>query len=154
MKDWMRWMHASVALYLRSVAAGISVPAMVEGIDERSSAFSQAPDRIEIRVNGPYTRKVQGGHSARLFVNVLVTSNFGDKLKNAFGMDNILGEIHAALDQPIPLLRVGSVTDDKVQIGCLSGVSEIKVFHFGQLAPEERVRQAIVTAAFQYEFDE
>lgn len=150
--DWTRWMHASVCLYMKSVADSNSVPSLAEGLEERTQTFMQASDRIEVRVNGPYTKKHVGLYEARLYVNVLVTSNMGDA-KNAFALDNILGWVHEAMDAEIPLIRTGSASDDQVQIGCLKVINDLKVFNFGQLTSEDRVRQGLVTAAYLYHFE-
>jgi hypothetical protein len=151
--DWARWMQASVCLYLESVAATHSIPALSEGLEERTAEYMQAGDRIEIRVNGPFTRKYSGLYEARLYVNVLVTSRFGDNVKNVYSLADILGWVHDALDAGIPLLRTGSSDDDQVQIGCLSVEGEVKVFHFGQINADDLIRQGMVTAAYSYQFE-
>lgn len=150
--DWTRWMHSSVAQYLKNVAQTNSIPSLAEGLEDRKSSFMQAPDRIEIRVNGPFTRKMSGLYEARLYVNVLVTSTMGET-KNAFALDDILGWTHEAMDSEIPLLRTGAASDDQEQIGCLKVIGEVKVHQFGQLNPEDRIRQGMVTAAYRYHFD-
>lgn len=153
---WTRWMHASVASYLKSVAATIQVPAFAEGLEERTKLFQNATDRIEIRVNGPYTKKLQGLYEARLLVNVLVTSNLGER-KNAFSMLNTLGTIHNAMDANIPLFMMGDASESTefgfVQIGCLQPVNQVQVYNFGQITPEDRTRQGMVTCAYIYYFD-
>lgn len=150
--DWSRWIHASVALYLKSVADDNSIPSLVEGLEDRDRDFQQAPDRIEIRVNGPFTKKLSGFYEARVYANVLVTSNMGDT-KNVFALDNILGWVHEAMDSEIPLLQTGSSSDSQAQIGCLKVIDEVKTFHFGQLNSEDRIRQGMVTAAYKYHFE-
>ena len=150
--DWSRWMHASVAAYLKNVADGIQLPSLVEGVEDRTKAFMKATDRAEIRVNGPYTKKFSGMHEARIYVNVLVTSNMGQD-KNAFSYDTILGAFHAAMDVEIPLFKTGSSADDQTQIGCLKQIDEVKVFRFGQLSSDDRVRQGMVTSAYTYHFE-
>lgn len=153
MKDMRRWMHASVALYLKSVAVLHGIPALCEGLDERTTAFQEAPDRMEIRMNGPYTTRLPGITEARVTVNVLFTSNFGSNQKNAFSLDNAMGATHQAMDLGIPLFRTGAATDDRVQIGCLQVIKDVKVFDFGQLDAITRTRQGMVTASYQFDFD-
>jgi hypothetical protein len=153
MRGIRRWIHASVASYLKSLATSISIPALCEGLDERTTTFQEAPDRMEIRLNGPYTTRLSGITEARVTVNVLVTSNFGSNKKNAFSLDNTLGRIHEAMDAGIPLFRLGASTDDLVQLGCLQVIKDVKVFDFGQLDASTRVRQGMVTASYQFDFD-
>lgn len=146
-------MHASVCSYLKSVGQTNSVPTLAEGLEDRTDAFMQAPDRFEIRVNGPYTKKLPGLHEARIYVNVLVTSTMGDERKNVFALDNILGFIHEAMDTNIPLFEMGASADSQTQIGCMSVIADVKIIHFGQLTPEDRIRQGMVTAAYLYHFE-
>lgn len=153
MRDMRRWMHASVALYLKSIAASAGIPALCEGLDERTTAFQEAPDRMEIRMNGPYTTRLPGITEARITVNVIFTSNFGSNQKNAFSLDNALGRAHEAMDAGIPIFRTGAVTDDQVQIGCMQVIKDVKVFDFGQLDATSRTRQGMVTASYQFDFD-
>jgi hypothetical protein len=151
--DWTRWMHASVAAYLRTVATTAGIPSLAEGLEERTTAFEEAQDRVEIRFNGPYTRRYSGLTEAKMSVNVLLTSNFGNKKKNAFSLDNALGQFHSAMDAGIPLFKMGAPTDDLAQLGCLQVISDVKVFHFGQLDPKDRIRQGMVTASYLYHFN-
>lgn len=151
--NWTRWLHASVAAYLKSAATTANVPSLAEGLEERTTSFEEAPDRLEIRFNGPYTKRLSGLTEARVGVNVLVTSNFGSKTKNAFSLDITLGAIHSAMDSGIPLFKMGAVTDDLTQLGCLQVINEVKVFNFGQLDPKDRIRQGMVDASYLFHFD-
>ena len=50
--NWARWVFASVATYLKEVALEAELTAIVEGLDDRTTEFMEAPDRCEIRITG------------------------------------------------------------------------------------------------------
>ena len=54
--NWARWVFASLATLLKGVAEDCNLPVIVEGLDERTTAFMEATDRVEIRITGPFTR--------------------------------------------------------------------------------------------------
>lgn len=152
--NWARWIHASIGKYLKDVATTISVPSLVEGIDDRSDTFMESPDRVEIRVNGPFTQEQSAGYF-RLYVdvNVLVNSMMGDQGKNAYKLDEILGEFHSAMDAAIAIYRLGTgPDDDQSLLGCLTprpGKNDsIRVIHFGQLDRTDRIKQGMVDARY------
>jgi hypothetical protein len=152
-EDWTRWMHASVAAYLGTVATAAGVPSLAEGLEERTTAFEEAQDRVEIRFNGPFTKRYSGTTEAKISVNVLFTSTFGNKSKNAFSMDNAMGQFHSAMDAGIPIFKMGSATDDLTQLGCMQVISDVKVFSFGQIDAKDRIRQGMVTASYLFHFN-
>ena len=153
---WTKWIHASVASYLKSVAQSVPVASLVEGIEDRDQTFQEAQDRVEIRFNGPYTTNPSSGYYiAKIGINVLVTSNMGGKRKNAYMLDDLLGKFHEALDQPIPIYKLGTDENaDGYQLGCLVMSNDklgIRVLHFGQIDTNDRVRQGMVSANYQIE---
>lgn len=144
-----RWIVASINNHFKQEFS--STPLLMEGIDERNTAFSEAPDRSELRVNGPFTRRLSKSHyRAHVFINVLVTTSMGGTVKNAYRLEDILGEFHAIMDGTIPVFTYGE--DEVEQIGCLVGdpkkTSQVKVFHFGQTAPDTHIRQGAVDAGY------
>ncbi len=152
--NWARWIHASLGKYLKNVATTISIPSLLEGIDDRDPDFMESPDRIEIRVNGPFTHELSAGYF-RLFVdvNVLVNSMMGGEAKQAYKLDDILGVYHNAMDGAIAIYRLGTgLDDDQSLLGCLTprpGRNEsIRVIHFGQLDRTDRIKQGMVDARF------
>jgi hypothetical protein len=152
--NWARWIHASVAKHLKQVAAALDVPALVEGIDERDDTFMSAPDRVEIRVNGPFTQELSAGyHRLYVDVNVVVNSMMGGDTKNAYKLDQILGAFHHAMDGALAIYRYGTGPDnDSSFLGCLTprpGKSDsIRVIHFGQLNTTDRLKQGMVDARY------
>jgi hypothetical protein len=153
--NWARWIFASVATYLKRVARENNIPAMVEGLDERTTAFMQAGDRAEIRVTGPSTREV--GHNyyeLQMDVNVLVSSRFDAPDKDRYSFARIAGIFHEALDGPIAVYKYGDDPgDDQTFIGCLSPSTgrnqAVRVLHFGQVDPTDGLRQSMVDARYR-----
>jgi hypothetical protein len=132
-----------------------SLPFITEGIHERDTLFMEAPDRAEIRINGPFARELSARYW-RLWVdiNILVTSNFGTQAKDVYSLERNLGLIHEFADTAIPILRYGSgVGDDGTLLGCLRPRSDnkndsIRVIHFGQLNNVDRLKQGQVDARY------
>ena len=159
-QNWPRYIYASVATYLKAIAADNSVPALVEGLDERTDTYMESTDRVEIRVNGPYSQELSHNYF-RLWVdvNVLLTSRM-DASKNGYQIQRIAGIFLSAMDQPIPIWNYGDQAGDfdpddpetQIHLGCLSprpATSEsIKVLHFGQVDKTDRVKQSIVDARY------
>lgn len=152
--NWTRWIHSSVAIFLKEVADDNNLPALVEGIDDRDDEFMEETDRVEIRVNGPFTQELSAGyHRIYVDVNCLFMSRMDGEGKNAYDLDRFLGIFHEAMDGNIPIFRHGTGPDDDGELlGCLSprpGKSDsIKVLQFGQLDRVDRIREAMVDARY------
>lgn len=148
--NWARWIFASVAHYLKTVAVTSSLSVMVEGLDDRDKAFMQASDRVEIRINGPFIRELSDEYyEVQVVANVLLTSRY-DGHKNGYIFLDYLGLYLSAMDKAIPVYTFGSQSDDL--IGCLrprSGRNNpIRVLHFGQIEKTDHVKQAMVDASY------
>lgn len=146
-RNWPRWVQASVADHFKQVCTAQGFPALVEGIDERTTAFMESPDRIEIRVNGPFIKELSAGYWQFLVdANILISSHMGGALPNAYFGTEMTGYMAQAASQPISVFKYGTgVDDDQSLIGCLTlrrGNDEsIKVYHFGEINREDRLRQ-------------
>lgn len=153
---WGRWIKASVGKYLKQVATTADVPSIMEGLDDRSPQFMEAEDRVEIRVNGPFTNELSAGYyRVHVDVNVLINSAMGNSTKSAYVLDDLLGVFHNAMDGALAVYRFGTgPDDDQSLLGCLtprSGKSDkddIRTLHFGQLNPTERLKQGMVDARY------
>lgn len=153
-KNWARWIHSSIALYLHEVAEDVGLPVLIEGIDERDDTFMEATDRVEVRVNGPYTNNVSKGlYKTQVFVNCLFFSRM-ESTKNVWELNDFLGVFHEAMDTLIPVFKYGTGPDDNEleSIGCLSPADgkndSIKVIHFGQINASTREREGMVDAKY------
>lgn len=151
-KDWTRWIFASVADYLKQVAAERNLPVLVEHLDDRTEAFMQAADRAEIRITGPFIQELSRGYwRAFVDVNVLLTSRYDGSQKDAYSILKHAGALQDALSSPMGIWNFGNEPGDFVEgepetqkfVGCLVPRSKqaARVFHFGQIHPTDRVRQ-------------
>jgi hypothetical protein len=145
--NWPRWVQASVADHFKVAATAQQYPALVEGIDERLTSFIESPSRIEIRVNGPFIREMSRGYYYfGVDANILIFSYMGGKSPNAYEGTEMAGYMAQAASLSIPVYKYGTgVEDDQSLIGCLTlrrGNDEsIRVFHFGEINREDRMRQ-------------
>lgn len=154
---WARWVFASVATYLKGIADSQQLPVLVEGLDDRTTAFMEAPDRCEVRISGPFTREVSRNYfHVEVLVNVLFTSVYEEQ-KNQYAIIQKMGVFHEAMDGAIAVRKYGNEAGDNENeaIGCLSpatGRSDaIKVIHFGQIDPATRLKQGMVDARYVME---
>lgn len=145
--NWPRWVQASVSDHFKTVAIAKGYPALIEGIDERTTAFIEAPDKLEIRINGPFiVEQSKGYYNFKVDANILILSHMGGQSPNAYFGTTMAGDMAQAASLPIPIHKYGTgAGDDQSLIGCLTlrrGSEEsIKVFHFGEINKEDRLRQ-------------
>jgi hypothetical protein len=154
-QNWARWIFASLATYLKQVAVDNRLAVMVEGLDERSTEFMHASDRVEIRITGPFIREVSHDYwRLNVDANVLVTSRFdGPDAKTRYTFTQIAGIFQAAMEAAIAVYRYGNQPgDDETLVGCLSPLAgrhdAVKVFHFGQVNSASGLRQSMVDAKY------
>ena len=148
--NWPRWIAASLAVYYKVVADALSIPLLVEGIDERESGKMEK-DRAELRINGPFIKQPSNGYfQLNVDSNILLTDLMGGEEENSYNLMNWAGAFQQAAEKAIPVYRYGPDTagvDDSSLVGCLTvrGRKEgPDVFHFGQVSTDSRVRQAAV----------
>ena len=100
--NWARWAFASVATLMKQLSQQADIPALVEGLDERTTAYMEAPARVEIRMSGPFTRELSNDyHELSVDINLLFTSRY-EINANQYDIIQTVGQFHAALDGPIP----------------------------------------------------
>ncbi len=152
-KNLARWIFQSLASHFKSVADGISLLYFVEGIDERSNDTMQE-NHVELRVSGPELKEVSKGYfNVKVIVNFLFIKNMNEAGVDAFDLIQWTGVFADEMLQPIPIYKKGDgVEDDGTLIGCLQvhkGRNEaVRVFHFGQLDKDTRIRQSEVDALY------
>jgi hypothetical protein len=158
--NWARWVFASVATYLKAVALRAALPALVEGLDERTTEFMEATDRCEIRITGPFTREPSCDYFyIEVVVNVLFFSRYEEQ-KNQYAIIQTMGAFQEAMDGAIPVYQYGNEPGDDEQafIGCLLPVhgrnEAIRLLHFGQVDPTDRLKQSMVDARYRMEISE
>jgi len=150
--NWPRWIFASIAEYMRPIAAAIPLPLLVEGIDDRIESKMEA-DHAELRVNGPAISEISSDYYRLVVdVNVLLTDLMDGSTENAYDLIQWGGVFQEALSGPISIYKYGSgADDDDAYIGCLEvlgGRDSVKLFHFGQISKVDRVRQSMVDSRF------
>lgn len=155
---WNRWLISSVVdHFITKVATPLSLPLLVEGLDDRDSAFEQSPDRAELRYSGPFTQELSKRYWRIWFdVNILVTSNMDGAEKNRYTLDINTGKFHEFADTCIPIFRHGdiaqSVENDGTQLGILSPRSgkndSVRSISFGQVNKVDRIKQTQVDARY------
>ncbi len=152
--NWTRWIFASIAKNLKAVAAANNIPAIVEGVDDETDAFSGATDHVEIRISGPFTTKMASEYRIRMDINVILTSRFGGAGKNRHVLLTNAGLFHEAMDKAILIYKYGnSAGDDGTLLGCLTlrpGKNDVvRVLHFGKVDPTDKIRQSVVDARYE-----
>ena len=105
--NWARWTFASVAKFLKELAQTADIPALMEGLDERTTAFMEAPQRVELRMSGPFTKELSIDYfELSVDLNALFTSRY-EIDGNQYDINKIVGQFHAALSDAFPILRLG-----------------------------------------------
>ena len=148
--NWARWIFASLATYLKQVATDNVIPALIEGVDDRTDAIMQATEHVEIAITGPFSREMSHNYyELKVGVRILIQSRMDNPPKNRYSPQRIAGIYHEAMDAVIAVFRYGDdLEDDQTQLGCLSPAKgrndALRVFHFGQMTPTDRLRQSMV----------
>lgn len=156
-KNLARWIFQSVASHFDSVANGISLPYFVEGIDERSNDVMRE-DHVELRVTGPTLKEVSKGYfNVDLVINFLFTKNMDIANADAFDLIQWTGVFAEPMLEPIPIYKKGDgVEDDDTLVGCIQvkkGRHEaVRIYHFGQIDKDTRIRQSEVDALFNMDY--
>jgi len=158
--NWVRWVFASVATYLKEVAKQANIPVLVEGLDERTDALMKATDRCEVRISGPFSRELSHNYfRLEVDVNVLFYTRL-EESKNRYGILKIIGDFQEAMDSNIPVCKCGDEPgdDETASIGCLAPRNgrndSIRVLHFGQIDPTDRLKQSMVDARYVMELQD
>jgi hypothetical protein len=161
--DMPRYLFASIADAMKTVAGTLSLPVLVEHFDERTETFMQAADRAEIRITGPLVR--HGGkdyYDLFIDVSVLLVSRYDKSNKNPFDIIRYAGAFVAALEAPIAVWNYGPVAGDydeddeetQLHLGCLTlrPGQGVTVLHHGQVDSVEKVKMSEINARLNMEF--
>jgi hypothetical protein len=167
--NWARWMFSSVATELRTLAEDNNLACLVEHLDERTDAFMKAPDRVEIRITGPFDQALSKGyHRSILDVNVLLTSIYGGQKKNALDILKFAGLYQERMGEPFPVYNYGTevgefndpdvMTRQQIFLGCLLPIAgknnSVKVFNFGQTDKVDKLKQSVVDVRLSIDLEE
>lgn len=150
--NWARWVYASLAKHLKDAATAAGITSLVELVEDRSEEFMETPDRVEIRINGPFIREESKDYwRIEAFANTHITVQPGTP---PYRLHEIGGVMQAALDSRIEVRRYGTgPDDDQGLLGCLSPnllspKDSVKLFHFGHVNETDRVQQAAVDCKY------
>jgi hypothetical protein len=149
-----RWTVASIAVYFKSVADGLSLTFFVDGVDEREPD-TMREEHAELRVSGPMVRELSHNYwRIHVDINILLTDQMKMSTESAYDINHWGGTFLTAMTEPIPVYRYGDGADDDGSlVGCLTqrrGFSEpTRLIHFGQISREDRIRQAVVDGRFE-----
>ena len=153
--NWPRWIFASLATMMKKLAKDNGIPVIVEGLDERTTDFMEASDRVEIRITGPFTRDLSVGtadYELSVEMNALFVSRF-ESGKNNYDILQKIGIFQSAMDAPVPIYKYGGLEgDDESCIGVMQPRNKrgdaVRVMHFGQADLTNRIKQALVDARY------
>jgi len=136
---WMKWIWASVAAHIKIVSDSMSLPLLVEGIDDRQPKNVRA-SHAELRINGPFIFELSHDYYEVLVpINILLVDYMvGDSL-DAYRLQTWAGTFQATMDLPLPIYRYGQdPEDDGTFLECLkvrkTRDGGIRIIHFGQVA--------------------
>lgn len=157
--NWPRWIFASVSYRMSQVNSNI--PLLIEGVDERTDAFLKAPNKVEVRINGPFLKVQQSDVLVWTDINTLLTHHMDGTTSSRHELHRLAGLYQAALSAPIEVWNYGNELgdfdegdpDSQVFLGCLvnrRGRGDYtKFFYFGQIDETDRVTQAIIDARYE-----
>ena len=115
-----RWVFGSVAKHLHDAAEAISLPLVVEFLDDRSQTWIDAPAKAEVTISGPATREISSG-LFRVWVTVTcIVSSDKQTEENAYDHLDRAGAIQAALFQCITVKQYEPGVDDPETVGFLT----------------------------------
>jgi hypothetical protein len=155
-ENWPRWIFASIADRFKTVADGLNIPILVEGIDEREAAKIRTVSHVELRVHGPETNEISHNYfQLHVEINLLLTQLNDGAKQNSYQLIQFCGVLQKAASGSIPIYRFGPDTlgvDDSTLVGCLSPDPlrnrAITVFHFGEIDRDRRIRQSAVDGRY------
>jgi hypothetical protein len=154
--NWNRWILQSIIdHYKTNVVDPNTITFLVDGIDLRDNTFMTAPERVELRINGPDTKELSKS-CWRLWVNINIffTVSMGQEATNRYSLETLVGLFLEFTDTNIPIFRFGTGPgDDSSLVGCLEPRREIsnsvRSVYFGQISAEETLKQAQIDGRYE-----
>lgn len=148
-KHLNRWIKAS---YLKELRPRMeqNFHLFVEGEDR-----GPGPNRIELRIDGPYNRQVGTRTEWCAFIEVNLLMNATRDEANIYTRDNIKGLMAELLARDFCIYRLGNVgrvpEDDESFLGVMQllPAEMIKVSDFGMIDPNTEVYQAVAEAHYE-----
>lgn len=154
-KHLNRWIKASYIKTLRPLLEqGFYL--FVEGEDR--GTHEQMAKRIELRIDGPYTRPAGSRTEWCSFIEVNLLGNVTRDESNIYTRDNVKGLMAELLSRDFCVYRTGNVgkvpEDDESFLGVMQllPAEQIKVSDFGMIADNAEVYQAVAEAHYEMYF--
>ncbi len=155
---WPKWIWASVAKHMKAVADELSLPLLVEGIDDRQPKNIRA-SHAELRINGPFIFELSKEYYiVQAPINILLVDFMVGDSTNAYRLQEWAGKFQSVMDLPIPVYRYGQdPEDDGTLLECLrirrTRDGGVRVIHFGQVARmgtlDTEIRETAVDGLFE-----
>jgi hypothetical protein len=152
-----RWTFQSIVKHFVSTANGLSLPYFVEGVDERSDADMRA-NHVELRITGPEVKELSKEYyHVTAVINFLFTQQMDISGADAYAIMRWTGKFASVMMEPITVYKLGTGANDSPNtiVGCLrvdKGKNEkVRIFHFGQIKPDTRVRLSVCDAVYSME---
>jgi len=148
-----RWIFASIAKHFEPVASGLTLPYFVDGVDERDETTMRV-SHAELRVTGPFVKEISNGyHSVDVGINILLTQQMDIAGADSYSIVRWAGQFQNTMLAPIPIYKYGTgAGDDDSLVGCIvvkKGKNEaVRVYHFGQISKDDRIKQSEVDALY------
>ncbi len=160
--QWARWIWASTAMWIKTIADDLSLPLLVEGIDDRQKKNVEA-SHAELRLNGPFIfESSHRYYQVQMPINILLVDYMtGDGL-DAYRLQRWAGRFQSVMDLPIPIYRYGSgIDDDESLVDCLrvrrTRDGGVRIIHFGQVARmgtlDTSIRETAIDGLFECYLD-
>jgi hypothetical protein len=104
MENLSRWVKASLAKHFETVATGLTLPYLVEGVNEREPDTSQY-SHAELRVTGPFVKEESNDYySVEVVANIMLTKHMS-MTGDAYAIDRWAGAFQNSMLAPIPSER-------------------------------------------------
>jgi len=105
--NWIRWLYASVADHLHTACAAVSLPLVVDFLDERSDDWMASANKAEASIAGPHFRQTSPTGFFATFGIFVVISSHKQTGDNYVHLDKA-GAVAQALDQCIIVKDYGT----------------------------------------------
>jgi hypothetical protein len=155
---WGKWIWSSTANLMKTTANSLSLPLIVEGIDDRQPENLRA-SHAELRLNGPFIFEISAGiYQVQMPINILLVDYMQGDDNDAYRLQEWAGAFQAIMDKPIPIYRHGQdPEDDGSFLECLrvkkTRDGGVRVIHFGQISrmgtSDTLIRESAVDGMFE-----
>ena len=105
--------------------------------------------RYELRVDGPFTRKLHGVNEHIFEVNTLISVSTNDE--DAFALERVIAKVYAAFKESIILIDESENKLGHLEMSFEGRRDRIEVSRFGKIHQDQNLEQASIEAHYKYE---